>query len=167
MIHTLATDLSTAVLNSEEDVNDLLETYFSNLHPWVPMIHKSALQNNVQGDDGKHENKLVLQAMLIGASRYNDQRKSPPDLTAERLQQACNHTLLMANQSLEIKNLQALIILAFKYASSIPEAPLGQSWTPTNAGIAGRWRTCQSLADCCLPYQDGTVFGYLCRNNRL
>lgn len=81
------------------------------------MLHKSTFQNNVRSEDGKHENELVLHAMAIGASRYDNQQKPFIDMTAKRLQQACDHVVLMANQSLDVKNLQALIILAFRYVS--------------------------------------------------
>lgn len=116
------------ILRSEEEVDDLLETYFSNLHSWIPMIHKSTFRDNVRTKSGKHKNELVLHAIWIGASRYDNQQKSPTTMTPKQVQQAYDHVLLMANQSLEVRNLQALVILAFRHVCKIPAVSLGQNW---------------------------------------
>ncbi|CAH0052232.1 unnamed protein product [Clonostachys solani] len=120
-----ATRALTITLGSQEDVESLLETYFANLHPWIPMIHGSLFRNNVTDKDGELDNELVLHAILIGASRYNDQRKTPVDISIESFQTSCDHILLTANQSLRVKNLQALIILAFKY---LGDGDLTRAW---------------------------------------
>lgn len=108
----------TATLDSQEDVESLLEAYFSNFHPWIPMIHRSTFQSKVIDNHDELDNDIVLHAIMIGASRYDDQRKDPVEMSMDRFQVACDHVLLTANQSLQLQNLQALTILAFRYVSN-------------------------------------------------
>ncbi|VUC36515.1 unnamed protein product [Clonostachys rosea] len=103
----------TDTLISQEDVESLLEAYFSNLHPWIPMIHGSVFRSKVIDKHSDFDNDLVLHAIMIGASRYDDRRTV--DVSTESVHAACDHVLLIANQSLQLKNLQALTILAFTY----------------------------------------------------
>ncbi|KAK7212247.1 hypothetical protein V2G26_019425 [Clonostachys chloroleuca] len=115
----------TATLDSQEDVESLLEAYFSNFHPWIPMIHRSTFQSKVIDNHDELDNDIVLHAIMIGASRYDDQRKDPVEMSMDRFQVACDHVLLTANQSLQLQNLQALTILAFRY---LGDGNLTKAW---------------------------------------
>lgn len=99
----------------------LLDAYFTNIHPWIPMIHMATFRRKVQGLDEAAEPPLPLYAMLAAAlpllnvsgGRLSDDR------IVREVERWRNTVITRASNSLSVENLQALIIVAFTHVSPI------------------------------------------------
>ncbi|OBT57511.1 hypothetical protein VE04_01606 [Pseudogymnoascus sp. 24MN13] len=99
-------------------LEDLLDAYFMNIHPWIPMIHMTTFRRKIQGLDEAADPPLILHAMLAAALRPMN-AASGDRISAGRIEREVersrNIVITRATNSLTVEDLQALIIVAFMH----------------------------------------------------
>ncbi|KAL3462641.1 fungal-specific transcription factor domain-containing protein [Aspergillus heterothallicus] len=89
----------------------LIMTYFSHIHPWIPMIHETRFHRRLLDPLERPQLLSILHAIILTASRYYlDQETASSLVDYDRVR---NWILLTALGNLTIESLQALIIVAF------------------------------------------------------
>ncbi|WPA95426.1 uncharacterized protein RHO25_000025 [Cercospora beticola] len=87
----------------------VIDTYFSHIHPWIPMIHQGRFSQGSSGATTREETCTLLDAMTVAAAKFVPGNKltseSKTSLRKRIFENAIAHSSLAA--------LQALIILAF------------------------------------------------------
>ncbi|KAL6401559.1 C6 transcription factor [Ilyonectria robusta] len=92
----------------------VIETYFSHVHPWIPMLQKARFHQRLSDTAERPKLLVILQAMIVAATRYVDADTVAGGLLSKReLDVARNWVISTAISSLVIESLQALTIIAF------------------------------------------------------
>lgn len=111
-------DVSTHFLTGPR-LEALLDAYFMNIHPWIPMIHMTTFRRKVQGRDEAAEAPLLSYAMLAAVLPLLN--VSGGHLSADRIEREVERlkttVITRATNSITVENLQALIIVAFTHVS--------------------------------------------------
>ncbi|TPX10310.1 uncharacterized protein E0L32_008715 [Thyridium curvatum] len=92
----------------------LIEAYFNNFSPWIPMIHRARFDKR-RADVQENEKLLVvLRAMMVAAMRHVPRDNAVGQYwTQQQLEATRSWVISTAMSSLSIENLQALTIIAF------------------------------------------------------
>lgn len=109
---------SSSLLNGDH-LWTIVNVYFTNLHPWMPMIHKETFRHKLRVED-QTQPSLILHAMLFGALRFLDSSGDP--LSADHIREmerSRNRVILEATSTLTVSSLQALTIVAFVHVSCL------------------------------------------------
>ncbi|KAF7546542.1 hypothetical protein G7046_g9271 [Stylonectria norvegica] len=95
----------------------LLDAYFTNVHPWIPMIHMATFRRKIKTSERSPNLTLISHAILVGALRFLDlPEEYRTDCRVEReVERSRNKVILMSMKDLSLRNLQALTIVAFTY----------------------------------------------------
>ncbi|KAJ5414802.1 hypothetical protein N7509_001429 [Penicillium cosmopolitanum] len=93
-------------------IEDVLQTYFEHVHPWIPLIHETSLRRRLL--DTKYRLKLdvLMRAMILVSGRYIQRHESVSDISLANLttEQARSLIVSTAMDCLSVENLQALVI---------------------------------------------------------
>lgn len=102
-------------LESDVLLNELLNAYFSRIHPWVPIMQERAFRTKVVQAIERNKLEIVLYGMLVATLRFLDTERLPwPAHSTKSVSGiARNHVLLNGMNTLSVESLQALIIVAF------------------------------------------------------
>ncbi|KAH7159512.1 putative Zn(II)2Cys6 transcription factor [Dactylonectria estremocensis] len=103
-----------------EALEEVLKSYFSHVHPWMPIIHESRFRQRLSDDAERGKLHLVLQSMIIVVSRYieDDFEFSSDSTSQEKAEGHRDWVVSKAMKHLSVENLQALLIIAFNDATS-------------------------------------------------
>lgn len=104
-----------------DNLEGLLQAYFSHVQPWIPMIHEATFRSRLQTPDGRQSFAAVLQAINVAALRYVKTSTHEPlskTHVAAETKKSRRHVILHAMDSMSVENLQALIIIAYTDVSS-------------------------------------------------
>jgi hypothetical protein len=84
--------------------------YFSNVHPWIPLIHQARFRDRLSDLSTHSDIRVILQAMVVAGARFvpNYSVDSHEVLQARR-----RMVVSMAMESVSVENLQALVILVW------------------------------------------------------
>ena len=93
-------------LPSSPVLDQIIDTYFSRIHPWIPMLQENRFKQRLSDPNERLNLLVVLQAMIIAAAR---QVNAPINDLDERR----NWVIATSMSSLVIESLQALTIVAF------------------------------------------------------
>ncbi|KAH7143514.1 fungal-specific transcription factor domain-containing protein, partial [Dactylonectria macrodidyma] len=107
-------------LPDERAIEEVLKSYFSHVHPWMPIIHESRFRQRLNDDVEREKLYLVLQAMIIIASRYVDDGSGfdTESASQEKTESHRDWVVAKAMKHLSVESLQALLIIAFNDVSS-------------------------------------------------
>jgi hypothetical protein len=93
-------------------IEDVLQTYFEHIHPWIPLVHETSLRRRLF--DTKHRSKLdvLVRAMILVSGRYLQRQEAISDISLANLttEQARSLVVSAAMDCLSVENLQALVI---------------------------------------------------------
>lgn len=106
---------SPSIFSSPERLNTLADAYFSNVHPWIPMIHRSTFKKSMQNKNTGSNSQTILKSMFIAALPFVEDGLSFSTDTQGQVERAADQVLLTASKSLALENLQALTVIAFTY----------------------------------------------------
>lgn len=95
-------------LPDSQVVQAVIAAYFCHVHPWIPMIHQARFLQRMIDDTAHTQLMLILQAMMIAASKYVLGSDAYVNVTRNR-----KWVVYTAMETLSLESLQALIILAF------------------------------------------------------
>lgn len=104
-----------------ENLQSLLDVYFTDIHPWIPMIHTATFQRKIRERTDEADIPLILHAILVGALRLLDEKEQwlPADRVQQQIRQSRAKVILSAGDRLSVENLQALTIIAFTHVSRV------------------------------------------------
>lgn len=103
----------------EELFEDMLDVYFTRIQPWVPMLHEQSVRSGLNDPAERETMMVILRAMTVVTLRYLEVEgrcldTRHIDAMTKKLK---SEILLEAMTSLSIRNVQALIIVAFMEVS--------------------------------------------------
>lgn len=92
----------------------VINCYFSQVHPWIPMLHEINLRRQISQEIHRPELEVILHAIIAAALRFVTTDVSVSDDHKIKLaKKAREWVVLNAMNSLSVENLQALTIIAF------------------------------------------------------
>ncbi|KAF5702230.1 x-pro dipeptidyl-peptidase [Fusarium mundagurra] len=98
-------------LPSFEAIGSYIDTYFTHVHPWIPMLNQDRFRQRVEDPSELPRLKVILQAIVMIVSRY-----LPDELGLKEIwpvEKIRKWTILRSMESNTLEGLQALIIIAF------------------------------------------------------
>jgi hypothetical protein len=108
-------------LPDPELLDTIISTYFSHVHPFIPMVHKNRLRRRLEKQEEKEKLEILLHAMTISTARFiNDKRLT--SITANPTPYR-DWVVSTGMQGLSVENLQTLIIIAFTDVSCPTDVP--------------------------------------------
>lgn len=95
-------------------VNELVDLYFSNLQPWIPILHTARFKERMADVEKRASLTTIFHAIVSVCARFSRN----PYFDNARLRASCLHrhrhiVILNSMESFSIENLQALIIIGF------------------------------------------------------
>lgn len=96
-------------------LDGVLDNYFSQIHPWLPMLHQATFRQRLAEQVYDERLEIILHAMVAAAVRFAIRPDTPESLrhTLKLTKRSRDWVLLYALRSLSVENLQALSIIAF------------------------------------------------------
>ncbi|KAF5678587.1 C6 transcription factor [Fusarium denticulatum] len=94
----------------------VIDAYFRQIHPWIPMIHEARFRKRLQGHGDDRSLLPVLHAMTLSASHRVSRRdiaEIAHSLIGNR-EDVRDWVVSKATRSLTVESLQALIIICFR-----------------------------------------------------
>ena len=102
-------------------VDSLVETYFSLIHHWIPMLHVRHFREKLVVPSERKSMETILDAIVSVCSRFsNDPRLGDAEARAKVGKQTRQKVILQSIESFSVENLQALIICAFDTVGNYP-----------------------------------------------
>jgi hypothetical protein len=102
-------------LPSHQALKPYIDTYFTHVHPWIPMLNQDRFRQRVEDPIELPKLNVILQAIIIVVSRH-----LPEELEAEvawPVEKVRQWTIMRSMESNTLEGLQALIIIAFNDVS--------------------------------------------------
>ncbi|OBT74496.1 hypothetical protein VF21_06913 [Pseudogymnoascus sp. 05NY08] len=98
-------------------LDGVLDNYFSQVHPWLPMLHENSFRQQLAQQVYDENIEAILHAMVVAAVRLVIRPDTPASIrrTLKLTKRSRDWVLLHAFGSLSVENLQALLIIAFDY----------------------------------------------------
>ncbi|EGU85630.1 hypothetical protein FOXB_03854 [Fusarium oxysporum f. sp. conglutinans Fo5176] len=97
-------------------LDQVVDAYFRQIHPWIPMIHEGRFRKRLQ-DHGDNTDLLpLLQAMILSASHHVP-RRDVAEIAQSLIggqEDVRDWVVAKATKCLSVENLQALIIICFR-----------------------------------------------------
>ncbi|EXJ67328.1 uncharacterized protein A1O5_09341 [Cladophialophora psammophila CBS 110553] len=118
-----------ALMPSQEEAMQAFETYFNNVHPYVPVLNRSHFYNQWHTDRGSIS-PLILEAVFANAGRLSDD----PAQGAQWLALANKHEPFFLD-SPSLSNLQALLLLLKARESAPKRGYYYRSWMTCKTAI--------------------------------
>ncbi|KAH8893635.1 hypothetical protein GQ53DRAFT_780440 [Thozetella sp. PMI_491] len=128
------------VLSSPDMVEELLDSYFEHIHPWIPILHEAQFRKNILDEHGRNRNSIILHAIIVAALRLVEGESAfvPVEQIVDVVRGSRDTVVLNAMDDLTLQNLQALIIITF---TDISQGETSKAWST----IGSLTRTVQYL----------------------
>ncbi|CVL07864.1 related to Zn(II)2Cys6 transcriptional activator [Fusarium mangiferae] len=107
-------------LPPDDLVDSMVNIYFSQMHPWIPMLHEPTFRGLLSNPSGRARVSTILHAIVSLCIRFSDDPRlqSAPELRAQ-YSTSCRQTVILASmESFSVENLQAMTICAFDIIGS-------------------------------------------------
>jgi len=126
------------ILPADDLVDDLVEIYFTQIHPWIPILHVKQFRERMKIPAQRQKLTTIFHAIVSLCSRLSDDpRLANPAVRAQYARRNRQTVILQSMESFSVENLQALVICAFDTVSTLtiskngPNLPLDRkrSWT--------------------------------------
>jgi hypothetical protein len=105
-------------LPSFEALESYIDTYFTHVHPWIPMLNQDRFRQRVKDPGELPKLKVILQAIVIIISRYLPKELGlKPIWPVEKIRE---WVILRSMESNTLEGLQALIMMSFNDVSRKP-----------------------------------------------
>jgi hypothetical protein len=101
-------------LPPEELVDSLVEIYFANIHPWIPILHVKQFRERMAVASQRRKLASIFHAIVSLCVRFSpDPRLSDSDIRNTYAKRSRQTVILQSMESFSVENLQALVICAF------------------------------------------------------
>ncbi|KFA72777.1 hypothetical protein S40288_06383 [Stachybotrys chartarum IBT 40288] len=116
----------------DEDLEALLQAYFVNVHPWIPMLHQGRLRRRLADEKERPKVQTILQSLVLVAVKYIDNMTVANRLlkTEQQAQEWRDYIVVTAMRKMSVENLQALIMITF---DDIGSGRASQAWSVVGA----------------------------------
>ncbi|KAJ5103523.1 fungal-specific transcription factor domain-containing protein [Penicillium argentinense] len=96
-------------------LEDIVNTYFERMHPWIPIIHETRFRRRMHDPDQRSSLVVILHAIVVAAIRFECPGNFEISVTEidSIVKRSRSIVVLTAMDNLSVENLQALIIIAF------------------------------------------------------
>lgn len=110
-------------LPPDDLIDSLVEIYFTNVHPWIPILHVKQFRERMASPPQRQKLKTIFHAIVSLCARFsNDARLDDPEVRARYSKRSRDTVILQSMESFSVENLQALIICAFDTVSPLKNA---------------------------------------------
>ncbi|KAL4893385.1 fungal-specific transcription factor domain-containing protein [Aspergillus ambiguus] len=111
---TQGTELDQEALPPWPVIQEIVEFYFAKVHHWIPILHVRRFRQEIETPEGRAKSIYILHAMVATCIRF----ASHPDAgdveaKAHMARSSRQKVMLHSMESFSVKNLQALVIIAF------------------------------------------------------
>jgi hypothetical protein len=104
---------ATSSLPAPDLLEEIVDTYFERVHPWIPIIHETRFRRRMHNPDQRGSLVVILHAIVVAAIRFTSNSAVSQVEAESRARRSRSIVVLTAMDSLSVENLQALIIIAF------------------------------------------------------
>ncbi|KAF2013160.1 hypothetical protein BU24DRAFT_493704 [Aaosphaeria arxii CBS 175.79] len=92
----------------------LLDAYFANVHPWIPILHETRFRSKLADRKYLDQSLIILHAILVSALRLIEKSPLVPIVDIQdEVRRSRAYITFNAMSDLTVENLQALVIIAF------------------------------------------------------
>jgi hypothetical protein len=107
-------------LPPDDLVDALVEIYFTNIHPWIPILHVKQFRERMAIPTDRQKLGIIFHAIVSLCVRFSqDQRLESTEVRARYSKRSREIVILQSMESFSVENLQALIICAFDTVGSV------------------------------------------------
>lgn len=135
---------TTSSLPAPELLEDIVDTYFERIHPWIPIIHETRFRRRMLDPDQRSSLVVILHAMVVAAIRfkYSDDTSSTNSQAEAEAKAKTSRSIvvLTAMDDLSVENLQALIIIAFDDVSHKLNLQPIETYEDTDWPLDRKWK---------------------------
>ncbi|KAG4439057.1 hypothetical protein IFR05_005448 [Cadophora sp. M221] len=101
-------------LPPDDLIDALVEIYFTNIHPWIPILHVRQFRERMKDTAQRKKLETIFHAIVSLCVRFsNDLRLGNAEVRARYAEKSKNTVILQSMKSFSVENLQALVICAF------------------------------------------------------
>ncbi|KAL5348699.1 hypothetical protein ACLOAV_006117 [Pseudogymnoascus australis] len=101
-------------LPPDDLINALVDIYFHNIHPWIPILHVKQFRERMANPAQRQKLTTIFHAIVSLCIRFsNDPRVSSTDVRMKYSTKSRQIVILQSMESFSVENLQALVICAF------------------------------------------------------
>jgi malate synthase len=107
-------------LLSTDVMTELVDFYFVNIHPWIPVLHVARFRERVKSPDERPRITCILHAIIAVCARFSQSESlRDEEKKAKIAEQSRQKVILDSTESFSVENLQALVIIAFETVGSL------------------------------------------------
>lgn len=106
-----------SALPSQGLLDAVIDTYFSKIHPWVPILHEMRFRARLDDQQERQRYGVVLNALVaitLKHVKFDEHGVSKED-AMRQVRRSRNVVMLAGMDSLSVENLQALVLIAFDH----------------------------------------------------
>lgn len=104
----------TAILPPEV-MTELVDFYFVNIHPWIPVLHVAKFRERIRSPEHRPRVACILHAIIAVCARFSQSEfLQNEDLKTRIAEKSRQKVILDSTESFSVENLQALVIIAFE-----------------------------------------------------
>lgn len=107
-------------LPPDDLIDALVEIYFTNIHPWIPILHVRQFRERMKDPAQRKKLETIFHAIVSLCVRFSDDpRLTSAEVRTRYSKKSRNTVILQSMESFSVENLQALVICAFDTVSSV------------------------------------------------
>nr|XP_036589757.1 C6 transcription factor [Colletotrichum truncatum]KAF6801762.1 C6 transcription factor [Colletotrichum truncatum] len=127
-VQPLVLGIGTPSCPDEDELQTVLQAYFSHVHPWIPILHEARFRRRLAEPSEFEALRVVLHSMILSASRYISDEEVAAAVFGSPQQRigVRDWIVSQAMKHLTVESLQALIIVAF---NDIGSGEASQAWS--------------------------------------
>lgn len=108
-------------IQSSDVMTELVEFYFVNIHPWIPVLHVANFRERVKSPEDRPRIACILHAIIAVCARFSQSASLRNDETKTKIAEKSRQKVILdSTESFSVENLQALVIIAFETVSTPP-----------------------------------------------
>jgi hypothetical protein len=115
-----------SALPSQGLLDAVIDTYFSKIHPWVPLLHEGRFRARLEDQHERLRYGVVLNALVaitMKHVKFEEHGIGKAD-AIRQVRRSRNVVMLSGMDSLSVENLQALVLIAFDHVSGVDCVPV-------------------------------------------
>lgn len=104
-----------------EVMTELVDFYYVNIHPWIPVLHVAKFRERMRSPEHRPRVTCILHAIIAVCARFSQSEfLKDEDFKTRIAEKSRQKVILDSTESFSIENLQALVIIAFETVGILP-----------------------------------------------